>query len=190
MKEYCVYIYKSFGDVLYVGLTSDKVGREKAHMKTSKWFSFVTDCEYIECEGLNHALMVEAENISLLEPIYNKDRPSVDLAKSRYMATTETPGEIEPHITNLDFGPSEQAKAVGLESLAQVVRISGVSQRTLINWHKHKPQLFAVVLAGCFDRHDNQNVAENQYNACAKMATHFNINPVEFDEYMFGYIRS
>jgi hypothetical protein len=45
--------------------------------------------------------------------------------------------------------PSEQAKAAGLESLAQVVRISGVSQRTLINWHKHKPQLFAVVLAGC-----------------------------------------
>ena len=45
--------------------------------------------------------------------------------------------------------PSEQAKAAGLESLAQVVRISGVSQRTLINWHKSKPQLFAVVLAGC-----------------------------------------
>lgn len=45
--------------------------------------------------------------------------------------------------------PSQQAKQAGLSSLAEVERISGVSKRTLINWHKNKPQLFAVVLAGC-----------------------------------------
>ena len=45
--------------------------------------------------------------------------------------------------------PSRQAKAAGLDSLAQVSRISGVQQRTLINWHKNKPQLFEVALLGC-----------------------------------------
>tara|TARA_R110002033_G_C3897243_1_gene239788 strand:- start:18810 stop:18983 length:174 start_codon:yes stop_codon:yes gene_type:complete len=45
--------------------------------------------------------------------------------------------------------PSDQAKGAGLDSLAQVSRISGVQLRTLINWHKHKPQLFQVVIMGC-----------------------------------------
>ena len=45
--------------------------------------------------------------------------------------------------------PSDQAKVAGLDSLAQVSRISGVQLRTLINWHKHKPQLFQVVVMGC-----------------------------------------
>lgn len=45
--------------------------------------------------------------------------------------------------------PSQQAKAAGLKSLAEMSRISGVSKRTLINWHKSKPQLFKTVLAGC-----------------------------------------
>lgn len=44
--------------------------------------------------------------------------------------------------------PSEQCKAAGLKSLAELVRISGVSEQTLINWHKNKPKLFAVVVAG------------------------------------------
>lgn len=44
---------------------------------------------------------------------------------------------------------SEQAKAAGLKSLAQVSKITGVSVQTLNNWHKNKPDLFAVVLAGC-----------------------------------------
>ena len=44
--------------------------------------------------------------------------------------------------------PSEQAKAAGLKSLAELAKISGVSVQTLINWHKKKPVLFAVVVAG------------------------------------------
>lgn len=44
--------------------------------------------------------------------------------------------------------PSEQCKAAGLNSLAQLSRISGVSVQTLINWHRNKPRLFAVVVAG------------------------------------------
>lgn len=44
--------------------------------------------------------------------------------------------------------PSEQCKAAGLKSLAELAKISEVSVQTLINWHKDKPQLFAVVVAG------------------------------------------
>lgn len=44
--------------------------------------------------------------------------------------------------------PSEQCKQAGLYSLADVVRASGVSEQTLIRWHKQKPKLFAIVIAG------------------------------------------
>ena len=44
--------------------------------------------------------------------------------------------------------PSEQCKAAGLKSLAELAKTSGVSVQTLINWHKDKPHLFAVVVAG------------------------------------------
>ena len=44
--------------------------------------------------------------------------------------------------------PSQQCKQAGLKSLTELVNISGVSNQTLINWHKNKQQLFAVVVAG------------------------------------------
>lgn len=44
--------------------------------------------------------------------------------------------------------PSEQCKAAGLKSLAEVAKTSGVSVQTLINWHRDKPELFATVVAG------------------------------------------
>jgi len=45
--------------------------------------------------------------------------------------------------------PSQQAKAAGLKSLSQVTEVTGVSLQTLSNWHKHKPELFKAVIAGC-----------------------------------------
>jgi hypothetical protein len=45
--------------------------------------------------------------------------------------------------------PSQQAKAEGLKSLSVVSELTGVSLQTLTNWHKDKPDLFRVVLAGC-----------------------------------------
>lgn len=45
--------------------------------------------------------------------------------------------------------PSQQAKAAGLKSLAQVSQITGVRFQTLNNWHKNKPDLFRIVIAGC-----------------------------------------
>ena len=44
--------------------------------------------------------------------------------------------------------PSEQCRAAGLASLAELSRISGESVQTLINWHKNKPTLFALVISG------------------------------------------
>lgn len=45
--------------------------------------------------------------------------------------------------------PSQQAKAAGLKSLAQVAKMAGRSDRTLTNWHRNYPELFRVVIAGC-----------------------------------------
>ena len=55
-------------------------------------------------------------------------------------------------LLNMEFElmtASQQAKAAGLKSLAQVSELTGVSFQTLNNWAKHKPQLFEAVLLGC-----------------------------------------
>lgn len=44
--------------------------------------------------------------------------------------------------------PSQQVKACGLKSLAQVSRATGVSPQRLDRWHKNEPLLFKIVLAG------------------------------------------
>lgn len=49
---------------------------------------------------------------------------------------------------------SQQAKAQGLKSLRQVAELTGVKERTLINWHKDRPILFKVVLLGCVAKLD------------------------------------
>jgi hypothetical protein len=52
---------------------------------------------------------------------------------------------------------SNQVKASGLRSLAYVARVTSVRPDTLQNWHKHRPELFAVVLAGCKTLQDKHN---------------------------------
>ena len=44
--------------------------------------------------------------------------------------------------------PSQQCKQAGLKSLAELVDTTATSEQTLINWHRNKPKLFAVVIAG------------------------------------------
>lgn len=53
--------------------------------------------------------------------------------------------------------PSEQCKAAGLKSLAQLSIISGISQRTLINWHKKKPNKFHLLIIECRDIKNEKN---------------------------------
>jgi hypothetical protein len=55
--------------------------------------------------------------------------------------------------------PSQQAKAAGLKSLAQAQEMTGQSRQTLTNWHRHKPDLFAIVLAGCTSNGRNEMTA-------------------------------
>ena len=44
--------------------------------------------------------------------------------------------------------PSDQCRAGGLRSLAELSRLSGVSVQTLINWSRNKPTLFEIAIAG------------------------------------------
>lgn len=44
--------------------------------------------------------------------------------------------------------PSEQCKKAGLSSLAELIKLSKVPKRTLLDWHKTKPRLFELVLKG------------------------------------------
>jgi len=42
--------------------------------------------------------------------------------------------------------PFEQCKAAGLDSLAELARLSGQQKQKLIRWHKQQPFLFESVL--------------------------------------------
>lgn len=53
----------------------------------------------------------------------------------------------QANIQPLTKSPSERCKELSI-TLAHVSRVSGTSVQTLINWHKNKPWLFDVVLAG------------------------------------------
>ena len=44
---------------------------------------------------------------------------------------------------------AEQAKSMGLKSLKQVTEMTGTRENTLRNWHRKRPALFRIVLAGC-----------------------------------------
>jgi len=53
--------------------------------------------------------------------------------------------------------PAQQAKAAGLKELSEIVKMIGfkengrpiTSLQTLFGWHKEKPMLFKMVVAGC-----------------------------------------
>lgn len=45
--------------------------------------------------------------------------------------------------------PSKQCKDAGLQSLAEVSRMTKKCAPTLHNWAKNNPELFSVVVAGC-----------------------------------------
>lgn len=43
---------------------------------------------------------------------------------------------------------SEKVKAAGLKNLKELCELTKQSPQTIINWDKHKPELFNIVLAG------------------------------------------
>lgn len=46
------------------------------------------------------------------------------------------------------MSPSDKAKSMGCNSLAQVAKKTKQSPQTLINWHRDKPELFEIVCRG------------------------------------------
>ena len=44
--------------------------------------------------------------------------------------------------------PSQYIKSFGIKSMKQLCDMSGVNRYTLINWHKHKPDLLKMVCLG------------------------------------------
>ena len=56
-------------------------------------------------------------------------------------------GDLPGWMGEIIMTPSEECRAMGF-SLSHVNRVTGVSVQTLINWHRNKHQLFAVVLEG------------------------------------------
>lgn len=64
-----------------------------------------------------------------------------------------------------------QARALGF-SIAQVARLSGVIRETLLNWHKSKPELFAVALEGCMAALSSElpAIADNSPSEYARQA--------------------
>jgi hypothetical protein len=45
--------------------------------------------------------------------------------------------------------PSQQAKAMGLKNLSQVIELSGWPRSTLVDMHRNHPKRFEIVLLGC-----------------------------------------
>jgi len=55
------------------------------------------------------------------------------------------------------MSPSQQAKSMGLKSLKQVTELTGVSKKTLYNWHKSKgskndkSRALRILMLGCVE---------------------------------------
>jgi hypothetical protein len=58
--------------------------------------------------------------------------------------------------------PSQKAKSLGFKSLAELSRLSGESEQTLINWFKNYPKRFEFIAIGVFSatvlRDNNQAI--------------------------------
>jgi len=48
--------------------------------------------------------------------------------------------------------PSQQCKSAGLSGVDALVLLSGVPRQTLYDWHKSRPELFALMIDGAIFR--------------------------------------
>lgn len=64
---------------------------------------------------------------------------------------------------------SEQCKSAGLQSFAEMVRITTMSDSTLRFWHKNKPHQFSCILAGAVAiKYDSVNSSKRKGGAFLK----------------------
>lgn len=52
---------------------------------------------------------------------------------------------------------AKDAKAAGLKSLAEVSEMTGIGRETLRIWHRDRPKLFDVILAGCVAKRETHS---------------------------------
>lgn len=56
------------------------------------------------------------------------------------------------------MSPSERCDAAGLKGLAELRRITGQSDQTLINWSRNKPNLFEICVIGAAEKKRRENM--------------------------------
>lgn len=71
-REYWVYIHRAAdGSVLYVGYTSDRKGRERAHRNYAAWFSLIAETVYSGPYDRARAQVLERKLIERHDPPHN-----------------------------------------------------------------------------------------------------------------------
>lgn len=63
---------------------------------------------------------------------------------------------MENDTTSKPMSASRMAKACGLPNLEYVTTKTGISRQTLIDWHRTRPLLWSVILAGCAAIHEDE----------------------------------
>ena len=68
--------------------------------------------------------------------------------------------------------PSEVCDTAGLKGLAELRRMTGQSDQTLINWSRNKPELFEIVVIGTAEkkRQDNMSNVAKQLESLQREA--------------------
>ena len=70
----CIAVYRHFnadGQLLYIGCSTDPMGRTKAHASSAPWFREVARIELQHFDSLSDALAAEAEAIRMERPLHN-----------------------------------------------------------------------------------------------------------------------
>ena len=57
------------------------------------------------------------------------------------------------HLKNSRFALANHVRDLGFESMGQLVKLSGESHQTLINWSKRYPERFEYIVAGVKLKH-------------------------------------
>lgn len=52
--------------------------------------------------------------------------------------------------------PSQQAKQAGLNSLAELMRLTGLPERTVHDWHKHNQTKFQIAIDAALYRKEKR----------------------------------
>lgn len=81
-------------------------------------------------------------------PIDNFENTATEKEKANPRIVNHALSEVLQLVDGNDITPSGLCHFIGLDSLAELHRLSLVPERTLLDWFYHKPRLFEVVAIG------------------------------------------